>query len=180
MKNFCTKLLLGLVFLTFGCQQDQEFTHNNAIVEIVDLSRVLFVGNSITRHRPEPDKDWLGDWGMAASAREKDFVHLLMSKFKFLPDYDSSIFVTAASFEINFWEFDFSQLDSLRAFEPTLIILNLGQNVKDDRARDLDYGSSLVQLIDHLQEDRKTTIVYVNSFWDKQAVNAQIHNVSQK
>ena len=34
--------------------------------------RLLIVGNSITRHGPKPEIGWVNDWGMAASAAEKD------------------------------------------------------------------------------------------------------------
>jgi len=39
--------------------------------------KVLFFGNSITRHAPKADIGWTGDWGMAASSRDKDYVHLV-------------------------------------------------------------------------------------------------------
>ena len=44
------------------------------------LSRVLFIGNSITKHEPKPEIGWYGCWGMAASAEERDYVHILMKK----------------------------------------------------------------------------------------------------
>jgi hypothetical protein len=43
----------------------------------VRVERVLFLGNSITRHGPAPKIGWTGDWGMAASARDKDYAHLV-------------------------------------------------------------------------------------------------------
>ena len=39
--------------------------------------KILVVGNSILRHGPCKEIGWERDWGMAASAPEKDFVHLL-------------------------------------------------------------------------------------------------------
>jgi len=39
--------------------------------------RILFLGNSLTLHGPKAEIGWAGNWGMAASAQDKDYVHLL-------------------------------------------------------------------------------------------------------
>ena len=41
-----------------------------------DGIRVLFIGNSITLHGKAPELGWHGDWGMAASAKENDYVQI--------------------------------------------------------------------------------------------------------
>ena len=40
---------------------------------------VLIYGNSIALHGSKPDIGWTNCWGMAASAREKDFAHLVVA-----------------------------------------------------------------------------------------------------
>lgn len=40
--------------------------------------RVMFVGNSITRHDVKEDIGWFNNFGMAASCKENDYVHLLI------------------------------------------------------------------------------------------------------
>ena len=41
--------------------------------------RVLVYGNSTGLHGPKADIGWTNNWGMAASAPEKDFAHLVVS-----------------------------------------------------------------------------------------------------
>ncbi len=55
-------------------------------IEIVDNGgkyNVLFVGNSITRHEPKSAIGWEHDWGMAASAKDKDIELFLIYARKY-------------------------------------------------------------------------------------------------
>ncbi len=44
--------------------------------------KVLIYGNSIALHGPKPSIGWTNRWGMAASAREKDFAHLVVANLE--------------------------------------------------------------------------------------------------
>ena len=89
------------------------------------FEKVLVLGNSITLHAPYPSIGWYGNWGMAASLRERDYVHVLAAKM------DSDIKPVNVSWESEHTSFDLSSLDIHFAENPNLIIIRLGENVKD-------------------------------------------------
>lgn len=65
--------------------------------------KLLFLGNSITRHSPAPQIGWNGDWGMAASSREKDYVHQTMKKVRTVAPDASFLVAQIALWEREFW-----------------------------------------------------------------------------
>ncbi|MBQ4556020.1 MAG: SGNH/GDSL hydrolase family protein [Clostridia bacterium] len=58
------------------------FIHENTGI------RILFAGNSITKHSPRPAMGWENDCGMAASDINHDYVHLLLERIK---QYDKNV-----------------------------------------------------------------------------------------
>jgi len=67
--------------------------------------KVLFAGNSITKHMPRPEIGWYKDCGMAASSAEKDYVHLIIEKIKQKYDPNVSFCIAqVAEYEVSFFE----------------------------------------------------------------------------
>ena len=64
--------------------------------------RVMFVGNSITLHGILPSIGWHGEWGMAASEPENDYVHILMKKIKEKREDSSFCICQVADWETNY------------------------------------------------------------------------------
>lgn len=132
----------------------------------VKVDRVLFLGNSITRHGPAPKIGWTSDWGMASSALEKDYVHLVAAGLAELSGKKPEVKVAnIADFERNLATYDIdATLKAELDFKPTLVILAIGENVpalgtEDAKAQ---FRSGLKKLLGSV---KGATIVVRSSFW---------------
>jgi lysophospholipase L1-like esterase len=131
--------------------------------------RILFLGNSITRHGPAAEIGWSGDWGMAASARENDYVHVLVraiagttgSQPEFLAE-------NIADFERQ-WD-SCEPRDRLRAglaFHADIVVVAIGENVPalaDEESRE-GFGKSLSRLLGVLKESGHPGLFVRSTFW---------------
>ena len=92
--------------------------------------RVLFIGNSITVHPVLPRVGWTNFWGMAASAKEKDYVHLVTAGIERETGRKADLLVrNLAAFEEKFATYDLGLVDDLVAFNPDYLVVALGENV---------------------------------------------------
>ena len=92
------------------------------------VRKILFLGNSITLHGPKADIGWSGNWGMAASSEDKDYVHLVTRAIAEHAGATPQIKVSnIADFERNYATYDVDeQLRDLFAFDPDLVVLAIG------------------------------------------------------
>jgi hypothetical protein len=131
--------------------------------------KILFLGNSITKHGPNATIDWSGDWGMAASAEEKDYVHLLTQGLAAKTGAGPEIMVrNIADFERASADYDIAgKLKDAIDFPADLIILAIGENVPlpktpEDQAA---FQSSVTKLLTAVKADRHPTLLVRSCFW---------------
>ena len=103
------------------------------LTENADI-KILFLGNSITRHGKAENLGWYGDWGMAASAKENDYVHKLKEKFA-----QNGVKVSVCIANLSEWErtrdmnlLKTKYLPALQ-FKADYIIVRLGENAMLDK-----------------------------------------------
>jgi len=166
-----TLLVISIVFSSFGCKGEGD---ENEPQNENKIKTVLILGNSIVCHSPKPDIGWYGDWGMAASAEDSDFVHLLIRDIhQNAPSADIK-YKNIADFERNFDTYSLSNLDSLR--NPDMLILKISENVNDEKALNDDFSFYYGRLVDYLDPYQKSIKIMVDGFWGKKYVNKMIED----
>lgn len=133
------------------------------------VNKVLFLGNSITLHGPAPDIGWNGNWGMAASSQDKDFVHLLIARINKEAGGKVQVKIrNIADFERRLTEFNIEQdLKEELAFAADVIILAIGENSatpKSDQDRER-MSQALNNLLAQLKKEGQPKIFVRSQFW---------------
>ena len=132
--------------------------------------KVLIYGNSIALHGRAPKIGWEGQWGMAASAREKDFAHLLVAGLEARRGERADFRIrNLALLERNYTTnlLDFAELADDVAWAPDYVVIAIGENVSSiDDATAPAYTRFLVSLARPLVESAKHPPVLMRSpFW---------------
>lgn len=165
--NLCSCcLLVAILLISTGLVQAQEGKGE----------RLLFVGNSITLHGPSAKIGWTGDWGMAASAAEKDYVHVVVDAVAKRCGKEPEFQVAnVAEFERNFASCDVAALLKAEvAFQADMAIVAIGENVpalKTEEAK-VQCKASVVKLLALLRREGKCALYVRSCFWADAAKDA--------
>ena len=123
--------------------------------------RVVCIGNSVTQHPysaqgVDPLGYWLQDWGMAASAREKDYAHVLEQKM-------ASIYgeTSLEVYNYNAWENAEAAGIPRRNLLPDLDPLFEGEKGEDTDLVIIQLGESCT-MFDNLMQDFIDLIYYIH------------------
>ncbi len=140
-------------------------------------TKILVVGNSITRHGPNQSIGWERDWGMAASAPEKDYIHRL---FAMLTESGRDVLMRVSqrsSWERNFVKEDvLSDYDADKEFGADFVVFRLGENVLEADAP--KFQSALEKFVSHISPDG--TVIYTTCFWGNPIVDDAIRSVASQ
>jgi len=131
--------------------------------------RVLFLGNSITLHGPLAEIGWAGNWGMAASAEDKDYVHLLTARIAQAAGAKPEVRVrNIADFERQYGTFDVATgLKAEIEFKPDLVVVAIGENVPalDTETAKAAYAAAFARLLTQLKQAGSPALFVRSSFW---------------
>lgn len=161
-------LLMSLMLLSYSndVEDKKDKTDKKDI-------KVLIVGSSILRHSPAPNIGWYGDWGMAATSPDKDFLHVYD---KLLQVSDRYNYVQVNYKNISVWENDFkynlNEFVDITSTTYDVLIVRLGENVTNVA----EYHDALINMINFFKSP-KTKVIITGIVWEnntKENIQKQI------
>ncbi|MBL8811399.1 MAG: SGNH/GDSL hydrolase family protein [Planctomycetaceae bacterium] len=165
------RFAVAFFFVTGGLRTWAQEVSKDEHIQIGSLSvnRILFLGNSITLHGPAPDIGWTGDWGMAASSQDKDYVHLIVQDIVKATGKTPEIRIrNIAEFErgLSTYVIPEKLKDELQ-FQPDIVIVAIGENAARPESAEAkkEFSSAFSRLIESLEESGKPTIFVRSQFW---------------
>ncbi|SOD96618.1 hypothetical protein [Spirosoma fluviale] len=146
------------------------------------FKRMLILGNSIMSHGPVPDLGWFNFNGMAASAPEKDFVHLLTGRLRALYPTITVDLESGGGFERDFGTAAYS-IDEftpiLQRVKPDLIVLRIGENIDQELVAPRNFEKQFRELLDLLANyGQPVRLVCTTSVWNKPKSDAIVRAVT--
>ncbi len=147
--------------------------------------RLLVVGNSIVRHHVAPKLGWTNCWGMAASAMEKDFAHLVATGIERWTGRAVELRIhDTKGLEFGYKTYDAQKdLGSDAEWRPDYVVLGAGENIKPftNEVDAVTWRNDLVQAARLLKSSNEhARIVYKTTFWCQPDKNREIFRAANE
>lgn len=159
---------------------DNQLKKNNCVTFEGDGAlKIMFVGNSITRHGVKEDIGWLWDFGMAASCKEKDYVHLLMSKL------DERVSARYCICQAANWEQNHQNPEKVldiytdaRDFGADIIVMRIVENCHNGFDAEA-FRKNYPEFINYLNTNN-ARLILTSGFWAHEAADGIIEETAEK
>ena len=175
--------------LAFACMQASGEVSRSEEPELnsstfAGVRKILFVGNSITRHGPAPSIEWTNNWGMAASAEAKDYVHVVQSTVTELTGAVPAIMIqSGVPFERGYTNYNVeAEFADAFAFAPDLFVLAIGENVPAFTSEEqiTQFKEGVARIINGVRAQSQSIVVVRSCFWANSTKDLALSQVSQQ
>ena len=147
--------------------------------------KYMSFGNSIQRHGVSTGIGWKGNWGMAASSKDKDYVHRIMyyleskygkgtveHKYGIAPNNFETAIPTSEK-NADFSRYAKSFAKSVSEYGADIVTLQFGEN--GGAADKYVYANAMTQVIKEIQQTSPDTIIVISTpFWSGNAAGKTI------
>jgi len=149
--------------------------------EEVGSPRILFVGNSITLHGVKPEIGWHWLWGMAASAKEKDYVHQTVRMVREIRPDAGYMIVQLANWERNYWKNEqvLDQMGAAREYDADIVVIRIGENIREQDLAEHELIPAFEQMIDYFNPSGRAKVIVTSLFWPNPAKEEAIRTAAR-
>ena len=143
--------------------------------------KILFLGNSITRHGEAAAIGWLGNWGMAASSEEKDYVHQTL-RMVWEKSPEASFLVAQISMWEREWWDENVILDNYSEainYGADIIIMRAIENVAELEHDGMSFVDGYKRMLKIMAKDG-ATVVLTSPFWISPDKNDAVKRVAEE
>ena len=140
--------------------------------------KILFLGNSITLHSPSADIGWTGNWGMAASCEENDYVHQLTASLRKAGKRVEYRAVNVAALERdpeNAWP---RMAEELLSYGAEILVLRLGENVPPEKKA--AFAERLRAVIRDFRKAGVRRVFIAGTFWENEELEKRFLSIAQE
>lgn len=129
--------------------------------------RVMFVGNSITLHGVRPEIGWYEQFGMAASKKENDYVHICMSEIEKKDPEAAFCICQVCEWETAYktGEEKYYLYERARDFGADIIVMRAVENCPGKEFDEAVFKREYGKLLEFLNPTGKAKLVLTTSFW---------------
>ena len=155
-------------------------------IEIFDNGgkiNVLFIGNSITRHEPKSEIGWDNDWGMAASSRENDYVHVTVKLLEEKLGKVNYCIANCGEWELNYYQDELlTEWEKARNFKADIVIIRIGENILNARDKFKEYpiAPRYAKMVEYFSSNPSAKVVVTDLFWHYEEIDNAIHTVAKE
>lgn len=145
--------------------------------------KVIFVGNSITLHAPKPEIGWNGNWGMAASKKENDYVHRVVEGLEETFGLVNYCIAQGAAWEGNYpkgQEILKQYYEDARNFNADVVIIRLGENILNSMLQEVDCKPYLEEMIRFFASNPLAKVIVTDNFWRRESLDNILKEIAEK
>ena len=138
---------------------------------------VLFLGNSITRHGPKADIGWENDWGMAASKRENDYVHVAVRLMEKKFGKVNYCIANCGEWELNYFkEGVLDAWEGIKDFHADIVVIRLGENIWNavDKFEEYPLAPYFAKMVEYFASNPKAKVIVTGLFWEGEKIESAI------
>lgn len=144
--------------------------------------KVLFIGNSITRHEPKPEIGWDNDWGMAASCRENDYVHVAVRLMEEKLGRINYCVSNCGHWELSYYNDEMiTDWQKARDFNADIVVVRIGENIWNakDKFAEHPLAPHFEKMVKYFAVNPNAKVIVTGLFWRNEEIESAIKRVAK-